>query len=178
MSSMSAGDMSYDFAGKGYVWDEIIFATYAAKDIPANSFSSMMSEFAGYYTGQANTPEQFGFSYHPGGGSGCIIWDCYGISLDVASLGGQALRTSGYASTPLTGPGGLTVGSVGQGIATGATYAGHAYTLANYASGNASKADLVVNIVSTYGQYVPVVGESTGVFQLLWDIADPIIPDD
>jgi hypothetical protein len=121
-----------------------------------------------------NEPEIIGFLL--GERTVCETWDCTAIGLDITSIGVQIARDAGYLSTPLTGPFGVFGGTTGAASQNALEISSVGWVVYQSQSGNASGVDLAVTGFTSVLGYVPVVGEGAAIFQLIWDILDPLHP--
>jgi RHS repeat-associated protein len=121
-----------------------------------------------------NEPEIIGFLL--GERTVCETWDCIAIGLDVASLGVQIGRDIGYLSTPLSGPLGILGGTTGAATQNALSITSVTWVVYQSQNGYASNADVAVSGLTSALGYITVVGEVATVFQLIWDVLDPLHP--
>ncbi len=109
---------------------------------------------------------------------GCDIWDCRAVGYSAASLGYSIAGDAGILCTAAT-VGACSPVMIGLKAADAAvTFEAARYTVTQHALGNASDADLAVSLAETSASIGPGAGIGTGVASLLWNIFDPIIPDE
>jgi hypothetical protein len=94
---------------------------------------------------------------------------------------GEAHLTNALASASLAGAlptGGLTIAGVASGtlINQSATAAGLAHTYSGLGTGKASTLDVLVVSATAILNPFPFVGTVSGFIQLIYDLADPLIP--
>jgi hypothetical protein len=110
------------------------------------------------------------------GPSPCDFWDCIALGYDITAIGGNLLTSASLAGELPSG--GITTAGVASGILINqtATVGGLAHTIEGYATHQSSAADVIVVTATSFGNPFPVFGSITGAAQLLWDLADPLIP--
>ena len=118
----------------------------------------------------------------------CSTWDCVALGLSAASLGVSIAQTAATACTAVTGPacgsaaGYLTIVDISLNTASIVKEG------ADYAHGSASAADLAVSLAdaskpalkSALGaaSVTPAVGIFTDFGMLVWELADPLVPNE
>jgi len=108
----------------------------------------------------------------------CDFWDCTSAGLSAASLVTSVAQTGTAACT-----------AVASLICGGATHAltwtdrtlgsaSVAYSASQYASGDASDLDIAITSGTTLVSSIPGVGIGADLVSLVWDLADPFVPDE
>ncbi len=106
----------------------------------------------------------------------CNTWDCVAIGYDLAAIGGNALASASLAGAAPSG--GLTLAGIAAGTTMNqtATAAGLAHTYRGLGTGKASRMDALVVSVTAVLNPFPFIGTVSGFVQLVYDLADPLIP--
>jgi hypothetical protein len=106
----------------------------------------------------------------------CNTWDCVAIGYDLAAIGGNALASASLAGAAPSG--GLTLAGIAAGTTMNqtTTAAGLAHTYRGLGTGKASRMDALVVSVTAVLNPFPFIGTVSGFVQLVYDLADPLIP--
>jgi len=113
-------------------------------------------------------------NYGPGP---CEIWDCTDMALNSAIIGGDMLRSV----APACGPAAGVCYLAGNAVVRAASLGSYAYITHSYMSGQSSEFDVAFALagdIATLNNEIPVATSVSAGIQLLWNVADPLVPDD